>query len=476
MKIVEVADRQNFVAWASEKSLIAKTLVNSPAQDKSGNSVSITRVEISHLSQTDSNTIEFVKIPIGDHNSAGSIQSEMRQPEKSKISYAASLLPIKSNQTDREASSEGVEQKLSTQLALHNRETNESRIKDFDSIHENAEKYANLVAHQQKERNNALSINAVSEIWTKQYKESYGMQWESNRDSRVTRRECEIREAIAISAKFHAISQYENKKILIENKTNTEIGEKASVDEKVAFLMQNVRQANEEWMRAKDFQTAALLSPQTERVMQFYIERDNTTAPERETVETANFIADANGINQPHFTSELDAKVWVMKNLPDTGKQLFLENYIEQIQSNASQMLVEMQTIQLNESMQIIRQQSEKLNQEINQPPLNQSELNKMWQNLQQAIDKPVDSQTIEIIRQFQSDSKKSEIINPISELDAIHTTLTKANDSVSKTNTNEWLETIHREVQQDEVKAKAELEAQSVELEASKTRVFKLD
>lgn len=188
------------------------------------------------------------------------------------------------------------------------------------------------------------------------------------------------------------------------------------------------------------------------------------------------FIADANGINQPQFTSELNAKVWVITNLPDTGKQLFLENYIEQIKPNTSQLLVEMQTIQLNESMQIIRQQSEKLNQEIIQAPLNQSELNKLWQNLQQAIDKPVDSQTIDTVRQLQSDSKKSEIITPISELDAIHTNLTKTSDSVRKTNTNEWIETIHREVRQDEVKAKAELEAQSVELEASKTRVFKLD
>lgn len=128
----------------------------------------------------------------------------------------------------------------------------------------------------------------------------------------------------------------------------------------------------------------------------------NFAAPDRETLEAANFIAGANDINPPQFASKLDAKVWVMTSLPDTGRQLFLENYIDQTQGNATQLLEEMQKIQLNESLRFVKQQSDKLNQEINQ-----AEINKIWQNLQQAMNTLVNSQMVETVRQYQSENGK---------------------------------------------------------------------
>jgi hypothetical protein len=476
-----IAERHNFVAPVSEKLPVVKAAEmfrseNTLEKNKSENNVKIIERAISNSPQTNNDEIlKPAKPPIAENNSAASISGEVPEIAKGGISRAVSLLPTGLNQLNVDEIRQA-EQEFTAQLALHKREIAESRVKDFDSIHENAEKYANLVAHQQKERNNALSMNAVSEIWKKQYKESYRMQWENNRDLRISRRENEIREAISISAKFTANNQSENKEKLNENNTKTETFSKVSADEKVAFLMRSVRQANEEWMQVKDSQAVEPIAPRTERLMQFFIERDRTVAPETETVRTANFIAEMNQSKVPEFTNELDAKVWVMTSLPDTGKQLFLENYIEQVQSNASQMLIDMQTIQINESMQIIHRQSEKLNQEINQASLNQTGLNKMWQSLRQAIDVPANSETIETVRQLQTDNKTSEIITPISELDAVHTTLTKANDSVRETNTNVRIETIRNEVRQEDLEAKAELDAQSIKIKASEARVIKLE
>ena len=301
------------------------------------------------------------------------------------------------------------------------------------------------------------------------------MQWQNNRDLRINRRASEICEAVAISAKIFSLNQSEKKETALDTKTATEIIEKTSVDEKVGFLMRNIRQANEEWMHAKDIQ-AAPLPAQTERLMQFFIERDLTTAPSLKTIETASFIANRYGIESPEFTNELNAKVWVITRLPETGKQLFLENYIEQIQGDSLQMLVDMQKIQLKETMQIIYRQSEDWHQQRNQFQLNQTEIDKIWQTLQQAGNTPVNAQMTETVRQFQADSGKEEIITPISKLDAIHTTLSKTNSSIREANASAVIEKIRNEVRQNEVKQlEAEIDTELNEIKQSETKSEKV-
>ena len=323
-----------------------------------------------------------------------------------------------------------IEEEFKALRLAHRQAVAESRTDDFQSVHTDASRYADILTTRQRDKNKSLTPENLSKIWKNNYRENYQTRWDDNRTQRVNRRRDEIRVAIAIDARFTAAARTVNGgSEIIARRTSLSQIEAVPVEQKAVLVMQHIREAHLEW---KEFQDAAQTpppAPKNERVMRFFIEHDARTAPTADTLDTALEITRLNQMESLQFKSELDAKVWVMTNLPAVGKQMFLENCLEQAEKNQAAQLAEMQKIQLNESYRMIVQQTARTNQE-----LTAAAMDKIWRNLQQAINTPPSAGQQQSVRQVQADAGHREIVTPISQLDAIHTELIKTGDEARET------------------------------------------
>lgn len=386
-----------------------------------------TRISRIHRAVADSQraaTVIESAVEVTERQITDYISTRQNKPQRDGFESATANGERKSGSTAHyaENTAQRTEQSSQNIVKAHAEWVERSRQNDFHEAHKFAENYLEAYPPKTVEKGKALSQKETSLLWRETYNNAYQSYWNDEKSVRMLRRENDIRTSIEIEKKIspHFTAPEHDGKNL----------QTATTNEKVAFVMENIREANTQWKQTEDSAKSTSLPAHTERLMQFYIERGGKLAPADETLERAHLIADAKSIEPPKLLNQLDASVWVIGNLPDIGKQLVLENFVERMQIDSQHLLKNMQQLQLSETFKMIKEQTEIMNQAISQ-----SGLNFIQQYLKQSAQVPASADSSNAVNQIQKNNGVMEIINPVTELDAIHTALTKGSKADRESN-----------------------------------------